>query len=57
MSLPEESLASRIVEVCRFCRDSGLSVGIKESVDAVSAARAVGISDREILKSALRAVL
>src|SRR5260370_2198292 len=57
MSLPEESLASRIVEFCRFCRDRGLSAGIKESVDAVSAARAVGISDREILKSALRAVL
>lgn len=57
MSLPKESLASRIVEFCRFCRDSGLSAGIKESVDAVSAARAVGISDREILKSALRAVL
>ncbi len=57
MSLPEESLASRIVEFCRSCRDSGLAAGIKESLDALNAARAVGISDREILKSALRAVL
>src|SRR5260370_5999129 len=56
-TLPEESVAARIVEFCRFCRDSGLSAEIKERVDAVSAARAVGISDREILKSALRAVL
>src|SRR5260370_6384659 len=57
MSLPEESLASRIVEFCRFCRDRGLSAGIKESVDGGRGARVVGISDREILNSALRAVL
>jgi uncharacterized protein with von Willebrand factor type A (vWA) domain len=57
MSLQEESLASRIVEFCRFCRESGLSAGVKESVDALDATRAVGVSDREILKAALRAVL
>src|SRR5262245_24139760 len=57
MTLQEEGLATRIVEFCRFCRDSGLSAGVNESVDALDAARAVGVSDREILKSALRSVL
>src|SRR5215475_8284876 len=57
MTLEEESLASRIVEFCRFCRASGFSAGVKESVDALDAARVVGVRDREILKSALRAVL
>ncbi len=57
MTLQEESLASRIVEFCRFSRESGLSAGVKESLDALDAVRAVGVRDREILKSALRAVL
>src|SRR5262249_19184517 len=57
MTLQEETLASHIVEFCRFCRASGLSAGVKESVDALDAARTVGVSDREILKSALRSVL
>ena len=57
MTLPEESLASRIVEFCRYCRKTGLPRGIKESVDALSAVQAVGVGDREIFKSALRAVL
>jgi len=57
MTLHEESLASRVVEFCRFCRENALSAGVKESVDALDAARTVGVSDREILKSALRAVL
>src|SRR5262245_156089 len=57
MILEEESLASRIVEFCRFCRASGLPAGVKESVDALDAARVVGVRDREILKSALRSVL
>lgn len=54
---PQESIASRVVEFCRFCRESGVSAGVKESVDALNAARAVSVSDREILKSALRSVL
>ena len=57
MTLQKESLAARIVEFCRFCSQSGLSAGIKESMDALNAARAVGVSDQEILKAALRAVL
>ena len=57
MRLHEESLASRIVEFCRYCRAGDLSAGVKESVDALDAARAVGVRDREILKSALRSVL
>jgi len=57
MTLQEERIGGRIVEFCRFCRQSGLSAGIKESIDALNAARAVGVSEREILKAALRAVL
>src|SRR5262249_31248124 len=57
MTLQQETLASHIVEFCRFCRASGLSAGVKESVDALDAARAVGVNDRAILKSALRSVL
>jgi uncharacterized protein len=57
MIAEEENLASRIVEFCRFARESGLSAGVKESVDALDAARAVGVGNREILKSALRSVI
>ncbi len=57
MAGQEENLVSGIVEFCRFARASGLSAGVKESVDALEAARAVGVSDREILKVALRSVL
>jgi uncharacterized protein len=53
----EQNFASAIVEFCRFARASGLSAGVKESVDALAAARLVGVSDRELLKVALRAVL
>ena len=57
MALQQENLASAIVEFCRFARASGLSAGVKESVDALEAARTVGVIDREIFKVALRAVL
>jgi uncharacterized protein with von Willebrand factor type A (vWA) domain len=57
VTLQKESLASRIVEFCRVCRDNGLSAGIKESADALTSAHAVGVADREFLKSALRAIL
>ncbi len=46
-----------IVEFCRFARESGLSGGVKETLDCLKAARAVGLADRETLKLALRAVL
>lgn len=46
-----------IVEFCRFARESGIATGIKESLEAVRAANAVGIEDRENFKFALRAVI
>ena len=57
MALPVKDLASRIVEFCRFCRASGLSIGVHESMDSLDAARLVGVEDRQSLESALRAVL
>jgi uncharacterized protein len=52
-----KSLAETITAFCRFVRAEGISAGVKESVDALEAARTVGIGDRESLKMALRAVL
>jgi hypothetical protein len=46
-----------IVEFCRFARDCGLPAGVKESLDALRAAEAVGIGERDKLKYALRAVI
>lgn len=46
-----------IVELCRYARANGLSTGVKESLDALRAAEAIGVTDREILKTGLRAVL
>src|SRR5512146_1731186 len=57
MAMQQENLASAIVGFCRFARACGLSAAVKESVDALEAARTVGVGDREILKVALRAVL
>jgi uncharacterized protein len=50
-------LERSIIEFCRFARENGLPVGVKEGLDALRAARAVGIAARENLKFALRAVL
>jgi uncharacterized protein len=50
-------LEETIVEFCRFARECGLAVGVKESLDSLRAASAVGIAEREGLKFALRAVL
>ncbi len=50
-------LEQTIVEFCRFARASGITAGVKESLEAVRAANAVGITDRQNLKFALRAVL
>ena len=46
-----------ILEFCRFARECGLPAGVKESLDALRAADAVGIANREYFKDALRAVL
>lgn len=50
-------LAQTITEFCRFARESGISSGVKENLDALRAAGAVGIDDRQQLKFALRTVL
>jgi uncharacterized protein with von Willebrand factor type A (vWA) domain len=58
--MPQESTFrpdAAIVEFCRFGRANGLSIGVRETLDCLKAAGAVGIADREILRLALRAVL
>jgi uncharacterized protein len=52
-----QGVEQTIVEFCRFACENGISAGVKESLDALRAARAVGIANREDLKFALRAVL
>ena len=55
--LQTTGLEQTIVEFCRFARASGIASGVKESLEALRAASAVGIADRQSLKFALRAVL
>lgn len=50
-------LEQAIVEFCRFARASGITAGVKESLEAVRAASAIGIADQQNFKFALRAVL
>ena len=50
-------LERMIVEFCRFARGSGIAAGVKESLESVRAASAVGIENRQNLKFALRAVI
>jgi len=50
-------LEQTIVEFCRFARANGIATGVKESLEAVRAASAVGIENRQNLKFALRAVI
>lgn len=50
-------LERTIVEFCRFARANGIAAGVKESLEAVRAASAVGIEERQNLKFALRAVI
>lgn len=58
MTTPHEpGVEQKIVEFCRFARASGIAAGVKETLDAVRAASAVGIADRQNVKSALRAVI
>lgn len=45
------------MEFCRFVRENGLSGGVRESIDCLKAAQAVGVADRETVKLALRSVL
>lgn len=57
MSQSYSKMTELITSFCRFVRAEGLSAGIKETVDALEAARLIGIEDRELLKTGLRAVL
>ena len=52
-----DGLDGAVVEFCRFARANGLLAGVKETLGALEATKAVGIADRETLKTALRAVL
>jgi uncharacterized protein with von Willebrand factor type A (vWA) domain len=57
--LPEqtERLNRGIVEFCRFARAQGLSAGVKETLNALAAARLPGVTERTTFPLALRAVL
>jgi uncharacterized protein len=58
--MPQEQTirpTAAIVEFCRYAREHGLSGGVKETLDCLNAARAIGVADRETLKLVLRAVL
>src|SRR6476646_3151321 len=58
MTTPQDpGLEQRIVEFCRFARASGIAAGVKETLDSVRAASAVGIANRQNVKFALRAVI
>lgn len=56
MSHPK-TFTSRIIAFSRFVRVNGIPVGPNQTVDALQAARAVGIGDRPTLMAALRAVM
>ena len=56
-SVASESMEQTIVEFCRFARERGLPAGVKESLDALRAAEAVGVGERQKLKFAMRAVI
>jgi uncharacterized protein with von Willebrand factor type A (vWA) domain len=56
-TLQGPGLDQTIVEFCRFARANGIAAGVKESLEAVRAASAIGIENRQNLKFALRAVL
>ena len=50
-------ITDAVVRFCQFLRDNGFSVGIKETIDCLSAADLVTITDRDAFKSALRSIL
>jgi len=57
--LPEkpDSLNRKLVEFCRFARARGLSAGVKQTLNALAAARIAAVTDRNTFPLALRAVL
>jgi uncharacterized protein with von Willebrand factor type A (vWA) domain len=56
MELPT-TVVTRLVQFCRFARDSGYPAAINETVNALQMANVLGISDRTSLKAGLRAVI
>ena len=52
-----DGLAARIAGFCRFVRENGFTTGVAETLDALTAARALGGVDAETLKFALRSEL
>lgn len=52
-----KSIDQAIVEFCHFARANGLVVGVKESLDSLRAAEAIGVTEPERFKFALRAVM
>jgi len=52
-----KSIDQAIVEFCHFARANGLVVGVKESLDSLRAAEAIGITEPERFKFALRTVM
>jgi uncharacterized protein len=57
MDKPAVYLTESVVAFCRFARANGLPGGLHRSLAALRAVRAVGTSDRECLRFALRAAL
>lgn len=57
MASAGEGLKRAITEFCRYARESGIPAGVKESLDALLAAEAIGITEPERFKFALRAVM
>src|SRR3954454_15026826 len=54
---PEMDFTQTILEFCRFLRTEGIDSGVNDSMTSLEAAAIVGVSDREVLRMALRAVL
>jgi hypothetical protein len=52
-----DRLAASVVRFCRFARSNGLRGGVQQTVDALEAAKAIGVADWQLLGFALRSVL
>lgn len=52
-----KSFAAKVVDFCRFVRVNGISIGPKQTVDALQAAQTIGIADHSNFIAALRAVI
>jgi uncharacterized protein with von Willebrand factor type A (vWA) domain len=50
-------MTQAVVQFCQILRDHGFSAGVKETLDSLSAAILVNVSDRQAFKSALRSIL